>query len=125
MLIPFLVIGAVAAAAGLGMTGHSGLKQCKWKKVHDERLAKLQAVQEEAEGIHNQMKVAGESLGRAKVQAFHDPTLRRKSELVSHFSLYSMLRLRPWVPANANTIIPNPATAAPSRNTSRNASTKA
>ena len=36
MPIPFLVIGAVAAAAGLGMTGHSTLKQRKRKKVHDE-----------------------------------------------------------------------------------------
>ena len=73
MPIPFLVIGAVAAAAGLGMTGHSTLKQRKWKKVHDEGLAKLQAVQEEAEGVHDQMQGAGESLGRAKVQAFQDP----------------------------------------------------
>ena len=73
MSIPFLVIGSVAAAAGLGMTGHSGLKQHKWKKVHDEGLAKLQAVQEEAEGIHDQLQGAGESPGRAKIQAFQDP----------------------------------------------------
>ena len=73
MPIPFLAIGAVAAAANLVMTGHSTWKQRKWEKVHDERLAELHAVQEEAEGIHNQLQEVGESLGRAKIQAFQDP----------------------------------------------------
>ena len=76
MPIPFLVIGAVAAAAGLGMTGHSGLKQHKWKKVHDEGLAKLQAVQEEAEGIHDQLQGAGGVAGESKNSGFPRPRYR-------------------------------------------------
>jgi hypothetical protein len=45
------------------------LKQRKWKKIHDERLADLQNVQRQAEEIHSQFQTAGESLGRVKVQA--------------------------------------------------------
>ena len=95
MPIPFLVIGAVAAAAGLGMTGHSTLKQRKWKKVHNEGLARLQAVQEEAEGIHDQMQGAGESLGRAKVQA--GDTLKKAAEylrgVAKQFNMESLPRI--------------------------------
>ena len=125
MPIPFLVIGAVAAAAGLGMTGHSGLKQHKWKKVHDERLAKLQPSKKKPREFTTNCRVPGSRRGEQKFRPSKTRAPCRKSELVSHFSFYSTFRLRPWAPANAKTIIPNPATAAPSRNTSRNASTKA
>ena len=97
MPIPFLVIGA-AALASLGMTGHSTMKQRKWKKVHDEQLAKLRAVQEEAGRIHNQMQGAGESLGRAKVQA--SDTLKKAAEYLRGVAKPFKMESLPQIPTD-------------------------
>ena len=69
MPIPLLVIGGVAAAASLGMAAHSAWKQRKWKKIHDERLAEVVTVQNEAETVYDGLVKLGEQLGRARVQA--------------------------------------------------------
>lgn len=78
MPIPLLIIGAVAAVASLGMTGHSAVKQRKWKKIHDERLAEVQAVQEEVNQFYTQLETVGKSLGQARIQAVN--TLKEAAE---------------------------------------------
>ena len=95
MPIPFLAIGAVAAAAHLVMTGHSTWKQRKWEKVHDERLAELHGGPRRSRG--NSQPIAGGRgvPGESKNSGLPRPGHRgRKSELVSHFSFYSTFRLR-------------------------------
>lgn len=68
MPIPLIIAGG-AAVISLGTTVHSSLKQRKWKKIHDERLAEVQAVQKKAENVYSVLKISGESLGRVRVQA--------------------------------------------------------
>ena len=68
MPIP-LIIGGGAAIISLGTTVHSAWKQRKWKNIHDERLAEVQAVQKQAENVYSVLKFSGELLGRVRVQA--------------------------------------------------------
>ena len=79
MPIPLLVIGGGVAVISLGMTAHSALKQRKWKKIHDERLAQVRSVERTVQRRHRQMNRAGEALGRVKVEA---------SETIEEAALY-------------------------------------
>lgn len=79
MPVPFLLIGGVVGAVSLGMTAHSALKQRKWKRIHDDRLEELQTIERKVQSNHRQMNLAGEALGRIKVQA---------SETIEEAALY-------------------------------------
>ncbi len=74
------------------------LKKRKWKKIRDERLAELQAVQREAKEIRNQLLTAGESLGRVKVQA--SDTIEEAAKYLGAVAKQYEMESLPQIPAD-------------------------
>ena len=64
-----LVVGGVAAAASLGMSGYAVWKRRKIKRDHDERFVEVKTVQEKAEAEYDGLINAGRELGDSRVQA--------------------------------------------------------
>ena len=96
MPIPLLIIGAVVAS--LRMTGHSAVKQRKWKIIRDGRLAEVQAVPKEANQFYTQLETAGKSLGQARIQAVN--TLKEAAEYLHAILQNYGLEHSPQIPSD-------------------------
>ena len=97
MPIPLIIAGG-ATVISLGTTVHSSLKQRKWKKIHDERLTEVQAVQKQAENVYSVLKISGESLGRVRVQA--TDTLKEAAVYLSRVTKQYRTESIPEIPSD-------------------------